>query len=702
VANGGDDDIMRGTRLHWLDSRLGLDDFIPSPYVPVKMSQSPSPSARLAVDLLGKRITINEMGFPSEVICYTASPRGQTVSTSVITGMSLDIEGYAAVEGWSFTVVESSTLQVSWRAQGTFKHNQSTASEVTATVSGIVDLTGYLDYNVTLLQDNAMAAEVVLRVVPNADFQFGMGFGQYGGYLKTLIPDPTKPMDWRWDGTNGNNAAWVGSTKGGVRTFLKGRDPLWQAGVPYDSRKSPVPPSSWSNNGRGGARLHQNGTFEAYTALSASSLPPDSDDTAPRSQLELLFSQVITPVRPLNLTRHWEQRWVQIGYPTANDANFSYLAEQGATIVNLHQGTTANPWINYPYLTTPLLKKAAASCHEHSMKFSVYNTMRELSNRCLELWAMLQFNETYVPGEQGGADWLQEHISGSDFTYSPAWSTPLANYQQDAAIRVRALSRWNNYYAAGLNQMKREYQVDGIYLDEIAYDRLTMLRARAVLGEGGVIDHHSDRGGFCYSPALNYMELYPFIDRLWYGEGFKYATSSPDYWLVEISGIAFGLTSDMLRYSGSVPAHYKGFLHGSSNRWQDALTPGTTSPYTPTGLWNLQKKFGIQNSSMFGWWLAVEEGPSAIPVQSSHDDVKVTTYVKQGEAAMVVMASFSQDDLDNVTLSFDLGAMGLDSAAHLAAPEILPFQPNGTNQLPLDHAFQVPAQKGWVLLLSKN
>ena len=59
----------------------------------------------------------------------------------------------------------------------------------------------------------------------------------------------------------------------------------------------------------------------------------------------------------------------------------------------------------------------------------------------------------------------------------------------------------------------RDYSCDGIYLDEIAYDRVTMLRARKVLGSNGVIDHHSDCGGFTRSPAANYMELYAFINR---------------------------------------------------------------------------------------------------------------------------------------------------------------------------------------------
>jgi hypothetical protein len=37
------------------------------------------------------------------------------------------------------------------------------------------------------------------------------------------------------------------------------------------------------------------------------------------------------------------------------------------------------------------------------------------------------------------------------------------------------------------------------------------------------------------------------------GEGFNYEAATPEYWLVEISGLPFGLTSDMLRYSGMTP-----------------------------------------------------------------------------------------------------------------------------------------------------
>lgn len=71
--------------------------------------------------------------------------------------------------------------------------------------------------------------------------------------------------------------------------------------------------------------------------------------------------------------------------------------------------------------------------------------------------------------------------------YVKAWSNPVQNVypgsnavpyavpqwlnddrEQDAAIKVKALSRWNNYYVEGLRQLIVDTEYDGIYLDEIA------------------------------------------------------------------------------------------------------------------------------------------------------------------------------------------------------------------------------------------
>jgi hypothetical protein len=51
-------------------------------------------------------------------------------------------------------------------------------------------------------------------------------------------------------------------------------------------------------------------------------------------------------------------------------------------------------------------------------------------------------------------------------------------------------------------------------------------------------------------PAI--MPLLTLADCAADGEGFNYDDASADYWLTEISGLALGLPSDMLRYAGDL------------------------------------------------------------------------------------------------------------------------------------------------------
>ena len=54
------------------------------------------------------------------------------------------------------------------------------------------------------------------------------------------------------------------------------------------------------------------------------------------------------------------------------------------------------------------------------------------------------------------------------------------------------------------------------------------------------------------------MEHFPYINSLWFGEGYDY-DETPDYWLVEISGIPFGLYGEMLKGGGNP---WRGMLYG--------------------------------------------------------------------------------------------------------------------------------------------
>ena len=57
------------------------------------------------------------------------------------------------------------------------------------------------------------------------------------------------------------------------------------------------------------------------------------------------------------------------------------------------------------------------------------------------------------------------------------------------------------------------------------------------------------------------MHLFPYIDSLWFGEGFdlEQRGMGPDYWLVEMSGVPFGLPSELMAPGNP----WRGMLHGS-------------------------------------------------------------------------------------------------------------------------------------------
>ncbi|MGB8952064.1 MAG: glycoside hydrolase domain-containing protein, partial [Candidatus Aminicenantales bacterium] len=259
---------------------------------------------------------------------------------------------------------------------------------------------------------------------------------------------------------------------------------------------------------------------------------------------------------------------------------------------------------------------------------------------------------------------------------------------KDAAIINSGVSRWHNYYLEGLNWLVRNVRIDGIYIDDVAFDRTTMKRLRKILDRGNpgaLIDLHSanqynPRDGFASSANL-YMEHFPYLNRLWFGEYFDY-NSPPDYWLVEISGIPFGLMGEMLQDGGNP---WRGMVYGMTNRlpW---------SGKNPAHLWKVWDDFGIVDSRMVGYWV------SSSPVRTGHKDVLATAYVKK-DRVLISLASWAKDPVD-VSLIIDWKSLGIDlGKAKLYAPFIPDFQEEALFQ-PADRIPLEPG-KGWLLILKE-
>ncbi len=281
-------------------------------------------------------------------------------------------------------------------------------------------------------------------------------------------------------------------------------------------------------------------------------------------------------------------------------------------MVNVHHATPINPWINYPFIAHREMKAYVDEAHRQGLKVKIYDTVRELSNHAYELFPLRSLgHEIFSPGPGGGFSWLQEHL-GDD--YIGAWFVPEL---QDAAILESGMSRWHNYYVEGMRWLVQQIGIDGIYLDDVAFDRIDdeahQTRADRGRPAPGIIDLHSanqfnQRDGYVNS-ALLYLEHFPYLTRLWFGEYFDYERESPDFYLTEVSGIPFGLMGEMLEGGGNP---WRGMVYGMTNRlpWTDNSDPRP--------LWKAWDAFGMEGTRMVGYWVA------SSPVKPSHRDVRAT------------------------------------------------------------------------------
>jgi hypothetical protein len=214
-----------------------------------------------------------------------------------------------------------------------------------------------------------------------------------------------------------------------------------------------------------------------------------------------------------------------------------------------------------------------------------------------------------------------------------------------------------------------------------------MKRVRKVLDRnrpGSLIDFHSGNEfpfhDLRISPANKYMEHFPYIDSLWFGEGYDY-NESPDYWLIEISGIPFGLFSEMLQENGNP---WRGMVYGMTARYYQGADPKY--------IWRVWDEFGIQNAEMIGYWV-----PSC-PVKTSHKDAQATIY-KNGKRALISIASWAKEPL-KCRLSIDWPALGLNrEKVTISAPPIKGFQESASfsplSEIPLEPG------KGWLLIVEE-
>jgi hypothetical protein len=517
---------------------------------------------------------------------------------------------------------------------------------------------------VTALKDLSLKdATMHIPMMPDKTDYF-MGLGQKGGKRP-------EQLTWKWDVAHKNqDGGWIGAVDAGLQFSLRDEHYSRPLNTNFYLQKPLVLPQSWGNENKGGIDIGLKGKSVLVNSYSGARELKKGD------VLYYNFNLLITPFHPINTEAQWNERYYHAYKPVDS------VVASGSNVINIHHGNEINPYINYPFIATKEMKQYIDQAHDKGLKVKIYNTVREVSNRVYELYPLRSLGtEVFSPGKGGGYSWLQEHVGKN---YIAAWYVPQF---KDAAIINSGMNRWHNYYVEGMNWLVDHIGIDGIYLDDVAFDRVTMKRIKRVLtknGKAGLIDLHSANqynksDGFNNSANL-YLEHFPYINRLWFGEYFDYENNQPDFFLTEVSGIPFGLMGEMLQDGGNP---WRGMLYGMTNRM----------PYqklTPADLWRAWDQFGIKGSKMIGYW-----SPN-IPVKTDHDKVLTTVYSRAGKA-MVAIASWADGDVD-VKLAIDWEKLGIDSGkAKLSAPLIPNFQKGA--QYKLGDAIPVEKNKGLLLII---
>ena len=684
LADRGDGDLWRHARLRWLDSTIGLDDQPSKPFTPLVVDSN-------SIRCLGREVHLGPSGLPNQIKSHFSPSVTKLVDIPremLASPIRMIVERHNGATGR----LGRGQLEFTGQTEGNVSW-QSTSSDgnLTLECQGRMEFDGFIAYRLVLSADRATQVNDIRLEIPlRRDMaKYLMGMGHRGGKRPPTV-------EWAWDQNRHQDAVWVGDVNAGMQCQLLGENYVRpNVNIYYQYRPLNLPPA-WHNKGRGGCVIADSVSSDGgpdQVVLKAYSGPREIGADEP---LHFYFNLCVTPFRTLNTDQQWKSRYWH-RYTSGPDENtvptFQTVRDVGCNIINLHGNGKQNPYINYPFITTPTIKAYVQKAHDAGMRAKIYYTVRELSNHTAELWALRSLGSEVLAsrdkdrsGMSGGFSWNAEHIGLRD--YHGAW-VDLGS--RDASHLTAGMSRWHNYYLEGLGWLIRNVGIDGIYIDDCAYDRTVIQRTRKVLDRtkpGCLIDLHSwnhfdRRAGFANCANL-YMQHMPYIDKLWFGEDFHYGALPPDFWLVEISGIPFGLMGEMM--SNGNP--WLGMAYGMTGRmgWGEE-GPGRRSP---SGMWKVWDQFGIADAEMIGYW------DPECPVTTDQPEVLATAYVRS-DRTLVAVANFAEEHRD-IHLDVNWRQLGIAlQNARVRAPDIEEVQEQ-TEFRPGD-AIPVSAKRGWLLIL---
>jgi hypothetical protein len=685
VTNHGYNEGNTMSRLNWLNSTLGIDDKITNGFQAVTLKGK-------EISILGRKLFIAPNGLPSSITSYFGESNQSLVEKStpivkkpfrfVVEKENGDV---IYLNPGELIFTNQSQSKVSWKVVNT-------SDECMLECTGKMEFDGFVDYQLKLMALTVLKIKDIRLEIPveKDRAEYMMGLGHEGGLR-------TANWEWKWDVSKNQDMLWVGAVNGGIRVKWKAENyirPL--VNIYYGFGPLHLPPS-WGNAGKGGVIIKEGNDDVVINAFSG------SRSVVPGDVLNYNFEMLITPFKVIDNEKKYGDRYFHGGSAIA-PSKVNMAKKVGANVINIHHNEDIYPFINYPYLDafkdtiTQIVKEA----HRENMRMKFYYTTRELTKNLPEFWAMYSLNgEVIFPGPgnlsrtealhpKGPNEWYIHNLREK---YIPAWYNLIGEGKFKGEIDLSVIttpdSRLNNFYIAGLDWMVQNMKIDGVYIDDSALDRFTIQRARKIIDNNrpnGRLDIHSwnhfnDWAG--YANCLNiYMDLLPYTDLVWIGEGRDY-NRMPDHWLIEVSGIPFGLPGQMLEGGGNP---WRGMVYGITNR------AGWTK-FPPEHLWNFFDKYNFAQRDMIGYW------EQDCPVTCSNPLIKASVF-KGADDVIISLANWSETDVET-SMVINWKEIGLNSNnSDVIIPEIIDFQ-EGKNNVSLDKIV-IPGKKGYLILLKKK
>ena len=244
LADRGDSDMFRLSRLRWLNEATYIDDTVPHPYTPIDYEKN-------GYNILDREIKFNNFGLLKN---YTSRDiqilSGDMEFNLISNGKKLNLSPVPDKEAFAY----DKGFLVGWRKKGDSKGVYSKilkSDEAIEIIKANCEFDGCINYSVKILPLKDISLDDITLNIPlkKSAAKYMMGLGKQGGNCPLY-------WNWQWNPVRPDHQLWIGDVDAGINLELMDKENYFHY---WDFVVSGLP-ESWDNNGQGGINIETKGS----------------------------------------------------------------------------------------------------------------------------------------------------------------------------------------------------------------------------------------------------------------------------------------------------------------------------------------------------------------------------------------------------------------------------------------------------------